>query len=148
MITSGMRTSNSTEWETPQELYDELDKEFDFNLDPCASETNYKCDRYFIKKQDGLSADWYHFRAVFMNPPYGRKISRWVQKAWEESQKGCIVVCLLPARTDTRWFHNYCLRGEIRFLKGRLYFIDQGGKTGRAPFPSMIVIFRSQKEFT
>lgn len=142
-------TSNSSEWETPQELYDELDREFHFDLDPCATDENKKCDFYFTKKDDGLTLPWnwtnLHGETehkVFMNPPYGRKISEWVKKAYDESRRGCVVVCLLPARTDTRWFHDYCLRGEIRWIKGRLYHTDQHGKTGRAPFPSMIVIFR------
>lgn len=146
MLNKSLFTSNSGEWETPQELFNELDKEFDFELDPCATDANAKCTRYYTKEDDGLLEEWgwgesHEIRRVFMNPPYGQEIGKWIKKAYEESQKGCIVVCLLPARTDTRWFHDYCTKGEIRFLKGRLYFSNKG----RAPFPSMIVIFRGNK---
>ena len=78
-----------------------------------------------------------------MNPPYGREIGKWMKKAYQESKKGIIVVCLIPSRTDTKWWHEYAMKGEIRFIKGRLYFTDQHGKTGTAPFPSAIVIFKS-----
>jgi len=132
-------SSKSDDWETPQELFDELDKEFNFRLDPCCTQSNKKCQYYYTKEKDGSKNRWSPFGPVFMNPPYGRAIGEWVKKAYEESQKGCIVVCLLPARTDTKWFHDYCLRGEIRFLKGRLKF---GGASNSAPFPSMVVIFR------
>ena len=146
MITGGLMSSNSSEWETPQDLFDELNKEFHFTLDPCATPENAKCDQYITKGFDGLKISWSDYSdSVFMNPPYGRKIGNWIKKAWEESQKGSLVVCLLPARTDTRWFHDYCIKGEIRFLKGRLYFTDQDGKNGRAPFPSMVIIFRGKK---
>ena len=144
MITTGLMSSNSSEWETPQNLFNELDAEFHFTLDPCATPENAKCDQYITKEFDGLGISWSDYSGgIFMNPPYGREIGKWIKKAWEESQKGALVVCLLPARTDTKWFHDYCIRGEIRFLRGRLYFTDQNGKNGRAPFPSMIVIFRS-----
>ena len=137
-------SSNSSEWETPQDLFNELNKEFHFTLDPCATRKNAKCGQYLTKRHDGLKVSWSDYSSrIFMNPPYGREIGKWIKKAWEESQKGALVVCLLPARTDTKWFHDYCIRGEIRFLRGRLYFTDQNGKNGRAPFPSMIVIFRS-----
>jgi len=136
MINKGMTCSASSEWETPQDLFDELDKEFGFGLDPCASKINAKCKTYYTKEKSGLGLPW--FGTVFMNPPYGREIGKWVKKAWEESQRGCTVVCLLPARTDTRWFHDYCMKGEVRFIKGRIKFI---GAKWNAPFPSMIVIF-------
>lgn len=136
-MNKGMFTSNSDEWETPQELFDELNEEFYFMLDPCATKENAKCESYFTKEDDGLKQEW--FTHVFMNPPYGREVGKWVKKAYEESQEGCLVVCLLPARTDTKWFHDYCLKGEIRWIKGRLKF---SGMKNSAPFPSMIVIFR------
>lgn len=148
MINKGMFTSNSDEWETPQDLFNELDWEFDFKLDPCATKENAKCPTYFTKEDDdGLTENWAYFldykgSAVFMNPPYGREIGLWVRKAYEEFRKGLTVVCLLPARTDTRWFHDYCIKGEIRFIKGRLKF---SGMKNSAPFPSMIVIFRGTK---
>jgi len=146
LLNKSLFSSDSQEWETPQELFDELDKEFHFNLDPCASHGNAKCKVYFTQQEDGLKQDWWYwvgdekrYYRVFVNPPYGREVGKWVKKAYEESQGGCTVVCLLAARTDTRWFHDYCLRGEIRWIKGRLKF---GGAKNSAPFPSMIVIFR------
>lgn len=142
MMNPGLFSSNSDEWETPQELFNELNKEFNFRFDPCATHENAKCDFYKIKEGNGLSVDWTGYRSIFMNPPYGRQIGTWIRKAYEESQKGCLVVCLLPARTDTRWFHNYCLKGEIRWIKGRLKF---SGMKNSAPFPSMIVIFGKAK---
>lgn len=138
-INRGLFSSASDEWETPQELFDQLNEEFHFDLDPCATPQNAKCAQFFTKKENGLKQDW--FGTVFMNPPYGREIKQWVQKAYEEAGKRCTVVCLLPARTDTSWFHDYCLKGEIRFLRGRLKF---GNAKNSAPFPSMIVIFRKK----
>ncbi len=132
-----MFSSKSNEWETPQWLYDELDEEFDFTLDPCATHENHKAGYYFTEEEDGLSESW-DGQTVFMNPPYGREIGKWVCKA--SMIENGIVVCLLPARTDTKWFHNYIYYSgvSIRFLKGRLKF---SGHTNSAPFPSMIVIF-------
>ena len=139
MITTGLFTSNTDEWYTPIDFYEQLDKEFHFNLDPCATEQNHKCDKYFTKEINGLSQKWGGCR-VFCNPPYGRVIGEWVKKAYEESQQpNTLVVMLLPARTDTRWFHDYIYgKAEIRFIKGRLKF---GGSNQGAPFPSMVVIF-------
>lgn len=134
---AGLKSSRSDEWETPQAFFDELNQEFHFTLDVCATAENRKCLCYIPPELDSLSRSW-HGRC-WLNPPYGRQIAKWVQKAYEESQKGRTVVCLLPARTDTRWFHEYCTKGEIRFIKGRLKF---GGCTNSAPFPSMVVIFR------
>ena len=129
--------SNSTEWGTPQELFNELDQEFGFTLDPCASHYNAKCVKYYTIEQDGLTKNWDNER-VFMNPPYGRAIKHWVKKAHDT--KG-LVVGLLPARTDTRWFHDYIYhKADIRFIKGRIKFIN-GMKPQPAPFPSMIVIW-------
>jgi phage N-6-adenine-methyltransferase len=135
-----MFSSKTDEWETPQWLFDELNKEFNFKLDVACNYYNCKCEIGYMKNendQGGLSRKW--FGSCWMNPPYGKEIGKWVKKAYEESQKGCTVVCLLPARTDTRWFHDYCTKGEIRFIKGRLKF---GGCKYNAPFPNMIVIFR------
>ena len=133
-------SSESEEWATPQSLFNELDAEFHFNLDPCADESNHKCEKYFTKEIDGLLQDWQGYR-VFCNPPYGKKIADWVKKCYMEGAKeNTIIVLLIPARTDTKYFHDYIWhRSEIRFLKGRLKFGDS--KTS-APFPSMIVIFR------
>lgn len=133
-----MFSSATGEWETPQDVFDYLDREFKFTLDPCATPENAKCEKFYTKEDDGLSKTWRRER-VFLNPPYGREIKKWVRKAYLSSMvKPTIVVCLLPARTDTSWFHDYCARGDIWFIRGRLKF--GGAKTG-APFPSMIVIF-------
>ena len=132
-------SSKTDNWETPPELFKDLDNEFKFTLDPCASKDNHKCDKYFTKEENGLLQDWSGYK-VFCNPPYGRTIAAWVEKAYMECQKeNTLVVMLLPARTDTRWFHEFIYhKFEIRFIKGRLKF---GSCKNSAPFPSMIVIF-------
>lgn len=135
------QSSKDDDWWTPQGLFDLLDSEFNFELDVCASDENHKCDRYFTRKDDGLSQVW---RGVcYMNPPYGRtggiSIYEWVQKAYQSALNGATVVCLVPARTDTRWWWDYCIKGEVRFLKGRLKFGNSGGS---APFPSAVVVFK------
>ena len=129
--------SRRHDWETPQALFDKLDAEFGFNLDVCATEETAKCGRYFTPADDGLSQTWES--VCWMNSPYGRAIAKWMRKAFDESQLGATVVCLVPARTDTTWWHDYATRGEIRFLRGRLKF---GGTEHSAPFPSAVVIFR------
>lgn len=135
-----MFSSNTDQWATPQEFFDELNREFNFNLDPCADETNHKCENYFDEAIDGLKQSWGGY-CVFCNPPYGRKIGKWVRKAYEEGHKeNTVVVLLIPARTDTKYFHDYINhRAEIRFVPGRLKF---GDSIHPAPFPSMVVIFR------
>lgn len=135
--------SRSNNWSTPQWLFDLLDNEFHFNLDPCADSVNHKCDYFFDVDVDGLSQDWGGFR-VFCNPPYGKEIGKWVKKCYLESLKpNTVVVLLIPSRTDTSYFHDYIYhRAEIRFLRGRIKFGDS--KFG-APFPSMVVIFRSME---
>lgn len=132
-------SSKTEEWSTPQDLFDSLNDEFCFNLDPCASPLNAKCSKYYTKTDDGLSKDW-QGAIVFCNPPYGRKISAWVKKCYEESRKeNTKVVLQIPARTDTSYFHDYIYgKAEIRFIRGRLKFGD--AKNG-APFPSMIVVY-------
>jgi len=133
-----MFSSATEEWATPQNIFDTLDREFNFTLDPCSTDENHKCDAYFTKKDNGLAHSWVG-HSVFMNPPYGTEIGKWVKKAWLSAHKeNTVVVCLLPARTDTKWFHKYCAQGEIWFIKGRLRF---GGSKNSAPFPSMVVIF-------
>lgn len=137
-INNGLFTSNTDLWSTPQDFFYELDKEFHFNLDVCALPENAKCESFFTPQDDGLSKEW--TGVCWMNPPYGRGIGRWVQKAYESSLRGATVVCLVPARTDTYWWHNYCMKAdEIRFVKGRLKF---GGSKWNAPFPNAIVIFK------
>jgi phage N-6-adenine-methyltransferase len=138
MVNKGLFTSLTDEWETPQDLFDKLNKEFKFTLDVCATKENAKCKLFYSKKEDGLKREW-RVRC-WMNPPYGRVIGEWVKKAYESSQKGALVVALLPARTDTKWFHEYIYnKAEIRFIKGRLKF---SGSKNSAPFPSMVVIWR------
>lgn len=143
MNTDVMFSSATDNWSTPQDFFDKLNDEFHFTLDVCADETNHKCEHYYTKEIDGLSRPW--IGTVWCNPPYGRKISEWVRRAYISSHIGsATVVMLLPARTDTRWFHDYIYNKsniEIRFIKGRLKF---GGCKNSAPFPSMVVIFRSK----
>lgn len=138
MINNGLFTSNTPEWETPQDLFNELNSEFNFKLDVCANKKNTKCKSFIPKEIDGLTVEWYRPWWNWMNPPYGREIGKWVAKASRYN-----TVCLLPARTDTRWFHQYIYKKknvEIRFLKGRLKF---GKSKNSAPFPSMVVIFKN-----
>jgi phage N-6-adenine-methyltransferase len=138
-----MFSSKTDKWATPQEFYDKLNNEFHFTLDPCADETNHKCDTYFTEEQDGLKQDW-SGHVVFCNPPYGNKeTGMWTQKCYEEAQKeNTTVVLLIPARTDRKSFHEYVYNKpnvEIRFIRGRLKF---GSSKDSAPFPSMVVVFR------
>lgn len=130
-------SSKSVVWETPQDLFDKLNAEFHFDLDVCALPENAKCEKYYTPEDDGLSQPWNGI--CWCNPPYGRTIGKWVQKAYETFAGGGTVVMLLPARTDTKWFHEYIYnKAEIRFIKGRLKF---GNSKNAAPFPSMIVVF-------
>ena len=140
MNTDLMFSSRSDDWETPQWLFDELNREFHFTLDPCADKHNHKCEKYYTKEQDGLSKCW-ECERVFCNPPYGREIGSWVKRCYLHGRVGKgIAVMLIPARTDTIWFHEYIYKkAEVRFLKGRLKF---GSSKNSAPFPSMIVIFK------
>lgn len=137
MNTDLMFSSKTDMWETPQDLFDRLNEEYNFECDVCAIPENAKCKKYYTPEVDGLKQEW---RGVcWCNPPYGREIGKWVEKAYVASTYyGATVVMLLPARTDTKWFHDYCLKGKIEFLRGRLKF---GGSKNSAPFPSMIVIF-------
>ena len=137
---SVMYSSNKDDYETPQELFDELNREFKFTVDLCASEANHKVPRYYTKENDGMKADLTG-EVVFCNPPYGpQKTAQWIKKCAESN---CTSVLLLPARTDTKAFHEYIYKkAEIRFIKGRVKF---GGGSGPAPFPSMIVIFRKHE---
>jgi phage N-6-adenine-methyltransferase len=165
MNTNLMFSSENDEYSTPQDLYDKLNKEFNFTLDPCSTHKNAKCLKHYTKEDDGLLKDW-NGEIVFMNPPYSKSENAcgvnckkkscdkrgyhikqykpgqkdWIKKAYEEHKKGTIVVCLLPVRTDTNTFHNYIYnKAEIRFIKGRLKF---GDSENSAPFPSMIVVYK------
>ena len=143
-----MFSTGKDDWETPQDFYDNLNKEFRFTLDPCCTPDNAKCKKYYTPDDDGLIKDW-QGETVFCNPPYSKKTKDkpgqedWIKKCYEESQKpNTTVVMLLPARTDTKAFHTYIYKkAKIRFIKGRLKF---GGSNNSAPFPSMVVIFKNQ----
>jgi site-specific DNA-methyltransferase (adenine-specific) len=125
------------EWSTPQAFFDKQDARWHFTLDVCATAENAKCAAYYTRVTDGLIQSWSGQRC-WMNPPYGREIGHWMRKAYEESLRGALVVCLVPARTDTAWWHDYAMHGEIQFIRGRLKF--SGGKTN-APFPSAVIVF-------
>ena len=127
-------SSQTDDWATPQDFFDKLNHKFNFDLDPCASHTNAKCTKYYTEEENGLIQTWEG--KVWLNPPYGRGIGEWVKKSFEHDD---LVVCLLPARVDTRWWHDYCVKADVvHFLKGRLKF---GGAANSAPFPSAVVIF-------
>lgn len=129
-----MFSSASDNWETPQKLFDVLNDEFGFTLDVCASEENHKCPKYYTVDNNGLTQEW--TGVCWMNPPYGSTIGQWIAKA---ATSGTTVVCLVPSRTDTRWWHDYCMKAkEIRLVRGRLKF---GNCKNSAPFPSAIVVF-------
>lgn len=130
-------SSKTDLWSTPQNFFDKLNHEFGFTLDVCATDENAKCEEYFTVVDDGLKRLWQGI--VWMNPPYGRAIGLWMQKAYESSKTGALVVCLVPARTDTAWWHDYAMKGEVRFILGRLKF---GGQKNSAPFPSAVIVFR------
>ena len=139
MNTELLFSSKTDLWETPQDLFDKLNNEFQFTLDVCATPENAKCDKFYTEEQDGLEHPWEG--TVWCNPPYGRGIGQWVRRALFASVSGSTVVMLLPARTDTKWFHDYIYKRnnvEIRFIRGRLKF---GGSKNFAPFPSMVVVF-------
>ena len=139
MLNSGMFTSDTSEWATPQDFFDKLNAEFHFTLDPCATPENAKCGKFYTKEQNGLAQDWTG-ETVFCNPPYGKEISAWVEKCYKHSLSGECAVMLIPSRTDTRWFHEWVYgKAELRFVKGRLRFNDSKGS---APFPSLVVVYR------
>jgi phage N-6-adenine-methyltransferase len=147
--TAGMVSSLREDWATPRKLVETLRREFRFTVDVCARPETAVCRRFFTVDDDGLSQDWVRAArggVAWMNPPYGRAIGRWLSKAASESKRGATVVCLLPARTDTTWFHDFCVGAEVRFLRGRLNFDDQLRRDARAPFPSVIVVFRPDND--
>ena len=130
-------SSATCEWATPQDVFDKLNAEFHFTLDPCSTDQNAKCAKHYTKEQNGLAQDWTG-ENVFCNPPYGRELPKWIKKCSE--LRGGVAVMLIPARTDTAAFHDYIYgKAEIRFIRGRLKF---GGSKNSAPFPSMVVVFR------
>lgn len=139
-----MFSSKTDMWSTPDDLFQKLDNEFHFDIDVCATKENAKCKQFYTPEDDGLSKIW--GGSAWCNPPYGRTVGKWVEKAHSEQVAGNTVVMLLPVRTDTKWFHEHIYKQdgvEIRFIKGRLKF---GGAKNPAPFPSMIVVFRGGKQ--
>ena len=141
-INAGLFSSASDDWATPQDCFKALEREFGpFDLDVSANPANAKAEHYFVDDGilGGLGEVW--TGKVWMNPPYGRRIGDWIRKAYDSARGGATVVCLLPSRTDTQWWHRYCMKGEIRFVEGRLRF---GDSKNPAPFPSAIVIFRPE----
>ena len=143
MNTDVMFSSKTDNWATPQEFFDELNREFRFDHDPAADENNHKCNHYFTIAENGLLQSW-GGHSVFCNPPYGREIGKRVEKAYKENEEhGNIIVMLLPARTDTKWFHEYIYhKAEVRFIRGRLKF---SGAKFNAPFPCMVVIYKQKR---
>tara|TARA_R110002020_G_scaffold8490_2_gene33976 strand:- start:730 stop:1221 length:492 start_codon:yes stop_codon:yes gene_type:complete len=143
-----LNQSNKQDWATPQYLFDLLNAEFNFTLDPCANKNNAKCNKYYTEVENGLAQDWSN-EIVFMNPPYGRGLTAlWIRKAYQESLKGAIVVCLIPARTDTNYYHEYIFPyAEIRFIRSRIKFRhNDQDKPNYAPFPSAVIIFDNKKQ--
>jgi phage N-6-adenine-methyltransferase len=130
-------SSETDLWATPQDFFDKQDAIYNFTLDVCATDDNAKCKKYFTKNDDGLNKEWHG--VCWMNPPYGREIKQWMHKAYNESLKGVTIVCLVPARTDTVWWHEYAMKGNIEFIRGRLKF---GNAKNSAPFPSALVVFK------
>lgn len=132
-------STKTNEWATPQDIFDKLNDMFGpFSLDPCATPENAKCELFYTAQDDGLKQDW-GGHIVFMNPPYGRAIKHWIAKAYRASQAGALVVCLIPARTDTAYWHDYVMQaGEVYLLRGRVKFV---GGSSSAPFPSCVVVF-------
>ena len=161
-MNKALLSSKNMCWCTPQDFFDKLDSEFNFVLDPAATNKTAKCALFYTPEMDGLSQSereltiqipmdglsqsWDRGGAVFCNPPYGREIGKWVQKAFEEAHGGYPIVLLIPARTDTAYFHDYIYgKAEIRFIRGRLRFTDDDGNAADpAPFPSMLVIYNGK----
>lgn len=139
LINNGLYTSATEEWETPPAFFEAINAEYNFTLDPACTEENHKCPKFYTKKEDGLQQDWGGER-VYINPPYGRQIVKWIEKAEAEAKKpDTLCVLLLPARTDTAWFHDHIAKNaKIYFIRGRLRF---NGSNSNAPFPSMLAVY-------
>ena len=136
-MNKALLTSNTDLWATPQDFFDQQNSLYGpFTIDVCANATNAKCATYFNQEIDGLKQLW--VGKCWMNPPYGREIGKWMKKAYMSAGNGTVIVCLVPARTDTKWWHDYAMKGQITFIRGRLKF---GGSKNSAPFPSAIVVF-------
>lgn len=144
-LNKGLFTSDKDHWETPQDFFEELNREFEFTLDVASTSENAKCDNYYTVEDDGLSQDWRG--NVLCNPPYGREIKHWVEKAYRESllNVGGVIVLLIPARTDTSYWHDFIFNkaSDIRFIRGRLKFEINGEASQGAPFPSALIVYRN-----
>ena len=141
MVDKVMFSSNSVEWGTPQNLFNHYNDKYNFAIDVCASDENHKCDTYFTIEEDALTQSWAQYGTCWMNPPYGRGLYDWMKKAYLESLKGCLVVCLIPARTDTKYWDEFCSRSTLtELLIGRLKFTGTGSNSC-APFPSAVITF-------
>ena len=136
-INQGLMTSNTDMWSTPRDFFDDYNAIYHFDVDVCATSENALCAKFYSPEDNGLSKEWHG--VCWMNPPYGREIGKWMKKAYESSLHGATVVCLVPARTDTAWWHEYAMKGEIEFIRGRLKF---GSSKNSAPFPSAVVVFQ------
>jgi phage N-6-adenine-methyltransferase len=132
-----MFSSETDMWATPQSYFDRLNRIYRFGTDVCATPENAKCEKFYTEAMNGLEQKWEG--VCWMNPPYGREIGEWMRKAYESSLEGAVVVCLVPARTDTAWWHDYAMKGQIEFIRGRLKF---GTAKNSAPFPSALVVFK------
>lgn len=150
-------SSKSNEWETPKNIFNHLNEEFNFDLDAASTDQNNLCQDYYTAEDDALSKDWSEYNSVWVNPPYGRMIGKFIKKGYEESLKGVTVVFLIPARVDTKWWHEFCSKGEVKFIKGRLKFDNRSlpsykedgtHKKSPAPFPCALVIFRNKNPST
>lgn len=144
-INAALLSSDSDDWETPADFFNLLDRIFHFKLDACASAHNMKCETHFTKEEDGLSQAWHTHKRVWLNPPYGRGIERWMEKAYRESLNGCIVVCVVPHRSDTTWWHDWVKnKALVTPVRKRLKFrnpIKCPDGSGNSVFPSAVVIY-------
>lgn len=139
---NGRYNGNGRHWATPPEIFDPLHAEFDFTLDPCATNETTKCAFFYSEEQNGLLQDWSGHR-VFMNPPYGREIYDWTRKARESTAQGALVVGLLPASCDLRWWHEDVVgHAEVRYIRGRVRFLTGGQYRASGFFASVIVVWR------
>ena len=145
---SVMFSSATDEWATPQSIFDKLDKKYNFTLDPCSTHSNAKCEKHYTIEEDGLSQSWAG-ESVFVNPPYSN-ISDWVRKAhYESTENGATVALLIPSRTDTKYWHSYCMKAkEIYFVEGRLKFGGPAAAQNSAPFPSAVIVFDGSSDKT
>lgn len=138
-MNKALLSSINQKYETPQYLFDALNEAFHFDIDVCATYENTKCQRYYTPEIDGLKQPWHNHKTCWCNPPY-KETLKWIEKAYQESLLGATVVCLIAARTDTRYFQDYIFpyAKAICFIRGRLRFM---GEKNPATFPSAIVVF-------